>query len=140
MENISMFGIAGLPAILILCLLIGLVAKNLKYVDDRWIPVICGFCGGILGIIGMHIISGFPANDYISAAAVGIVSGLAATGTHQIYKQFTKTDSSELLEHYKTLAKDNEDCYLNILSEYNDAQAELDLDDTFENFDIKEEK
>ena len=140
MENITMFGIAGLPAILILCLLIGLAAKNAKFINDKWIPVICGVSGGILGIIGMNIIPGFPANDYISAAAVGAVSGLAATGAHQVFKQFTKTDNNELIDQYKRMAKDNEDCYLNVLSSYNEAQAELDLDDTFENFDLEEEK
>ncbi|MCC6093655.1 MAG: phage holin family protein, partial [Eubacterium sp.] len=32
-----------------------------------------------------------PAKDVINALAVGIVSGLAATGVNQIYKQLTKT-------------------------------------------------
>ena len=32
----------------------------------------------------------FPASDYLTAAAVGIVSGLAATGINQVYKQLTK--------------------------------------------------
>ena len=32
----------------------------------------------------------FPAPDALTAVAVGIVSGLAATGAHQIYKQRTK--------------------------------------------------
>ncbi|MFQ9093825.1 MAG: phage holin family protein [Ruminococcus sp.] len=30
----------------------------------------------------------FPVQDVLSAAAVGIVSGLAATGANQIFKQF----------------------------------------------------
>jgi hypothetical protein len=49
--------------------------------------VICGICGLALGIAGMFIMPDFPANDYITAAAVGIVSGLAATGADQIMKQ-----------------------------------------------------
>lgn len=140
MENITMFGVAGLPAILILCILIGLAAKASTFINDKWIPVICGVSGCILGIIGMNIIPGFPANDYISAAAVGVVSGLGATGAHQVFKQLTKPDSNEALEQYKRIAKDNEACYLNILNAYNEAQAELDLDDTFENFDLEEER
>ena len=32
----------------------------------------------------------FPADDYITAVAVGIVSGLAATGANQVYKQLSK--------------------------------------------------
>lgn len=90
MEDITMFGIAGMPAIMIICLVVGLAAKNSKSINDKWIPVICGVFGGILGAVAMNIMPNFPANDYISAIAVGIVSGLAATGAHQIYKQFTK--------------------------------------------------
>ena len=32
----------------------------------------------------------FPATDVINAAAIGIVSGLAATGAHQVIKQASK--------------------------------------------------
>ena len=32
----------------------------------------------------------FPANDVINAAAIGVVSGLAATGINQIGKQLQK--------------------------------------------------
>ena len=58
--------------------------------DNRWIPSICGTVGGILGILAMRIMPDFPATDYITAVAVGIVSGLAATGVNQIGKQFGK--------------------------------------------------
>ena len=37
----------------------------------------------------MYIMPDFPAGDIITAIAVGIVSGLAATGAHQIYKQLS---------------------------------------------------
>ena len=46
--------------------------------------------GGALGIVGMHVMPDFPVHDYISAFAVGIVSGLAAVGVNQIGKQMTK--------------------------------------------------
>jgi VIT1/CCC1 family predicted Fe2+/Mn2+ transporter len=46
--------------------------------------------GAALGILGMFIMPEFPASDYLTAAAVGIVSGLAATGINQVYKQLTK--------------------------------------------------
>ena len=38
-------------------------------------------------LAGMSIIPDYPAQDYITSAAVGIVSGLAATGINQITKQ-----------------------------------------------------
>lgn len=68
-----------------------LVAQAIKAtaLDNKWLPVICGFCGGIMGFIGMLIMPNFPADDALTAIAVGIVSGLAATGSHQIFKQLT---------------------------------------------------
>ena len=46
-----------------------------------------GAAGGALGVVGKLVIADFPANDYLTAVAVGIVSGLAATGVDQINKQ-----------------------------------------------------
>lgn len=54
------------------------------------IPVVCGLTGGILGVAGMYLMPEFPATDVINAAAIGIVSGLAATGAHQVIKQASK--------------------------------------------------
>ena len=38
----------------------------------------------------MYLMPDFPATDYITAAAIGIVSGLAATGAHQAAKQLNE--------------------------------------------------
>ena len=54
------------------------------------IPVVFGVTGGILGVAGMYLIPEFPAGDVINAAAIGIVSGLASTGVHQVIKQVGK--------------------------------------------------
>lgn len=78
--------IASVAAITIICYLIGEGAK-LAPIDNKWVPVICGLAGGMLGIAGMFIMPEFPAADYITAFAVGVVSGLAATGANQVYKQ-----------------------------------------------------
>lgn len=77
-------------AIVVICYLIGLGAKLCKYINDVAIPVIVGFAGGILGVIGMVVMPDFPANDILNAIAVGIVSGLASTGINQVYKQINK--------------------------------------------------
>lgn len=82
-------GITSVAAIVVIAWLAGETVK-LCPIDNKWIPVICGVVGAVLGIVGMHIMSDFPANDIMTAAAVGIVSGLAATGFDQIGKQFTK--------------------------------------------------
>lgn len=82
-------GIASVAAITVICFLAGEAVK-LSPLDEKWIPVICGFLGGILGVVGMYVMPEFPADNVLTAIAVGIVSGLAATGAHQIYKQQTK--------------------------------------------------
>ena len=51
---------------------------------NKWLPSICGAHGGLPG--GPD----FPAADPLTALAVGIVSGLAATGADQIIKQASK--------------------------------------------------
>ena len=58
--------------------------------DNKWLPVIAGGFGGILGVVAMLVMPEFPAADQLTAIAIGIVSGLAATGAHQVYKQLTK--------------------------------------------------
>ena len=59
--------------------------------DNKYIPVIVGAAGGVLGVVGMLVMPDFPATDYLTAVAVGIVSGLAATGINQVYKQLSGT-------------------------------------------------
>ena len=82
-------GLAGVAAISVICWLAGEAVK-LSPLEDKWIPVICGAFGGLLGLLGMRVMPEFPAGDMMSAAAVGIVSGLAATGADQIGKQMKK--------------------------------------------------
>ena len=86
MELMEILGISAIPAITIICLLVGYAVKN-SPIDDKWIPVICGCLGGILGVVAMFTMPEFPANNIISAIAYGIVSGFGATGIHQAFKQ-----------------------------------------------------
>lgn len=79
-------GIASVASITVICYLIGEAVK-VSGLDNKFIPVIVGICGGILGAVGMGIMAEFPANDILTAIAVGIVSGLAATGFDQMVKQ-----------------------------------------------------
>ena len=85
------FGIAGVAAITVISYLVGLAVKATT-LDNKWIPVICAVVGGALGALGMTTMPDFPATDYITAVAVGIVSGLAATGINQVVKQLGKED------------------------------------------------
>lgn len=83
------FGITGVAAITVLCFLVAEGAKSFG-MDTKRVPVLCGLVGCILGVIGYHVMNGFPAQDWLTAMAVGAVSGLASTGAHQIYKQARK--------------------------------------------------
>ena len=87
----SLFGIIGVAAISVICYLVGMMGK-VAPLEDKYIPVVCGLSGAILGVVGFFVMPDYPANDIITAIAVGIVSGLAATGANQIYKQFTKAE------------------------------------------------
>lgn len=77
-------------AIVMICYIVGLGRKAAKKVPDEWIPVIMAVVGGVLGAAGMGVIPDFPATDYITAVAVGMFNGLAATGVNQLYKQSKK--------------------------------------------------
>lgn len=80
------FGIAGVAVITVIAYLVGLAVKATA-LPNRWIPVICAAVGGALGVAGLYTMPDFPAADMLTAIAVGIVSGLAATGIDQTVKQ-----------------------------------------------------
>ena len=82
-------GIVAIPVITIICFLIAEAVKATP-LDNKWLPLICGACGGCLGVVAMYVMPEFPAKDVLTAIAVGIVSGFGATGAHQVYKQLTK--------------------------------------------------
>lgn len=82
-------GMAGVAAITAICYLVGMIATALP-LENKWIPVICGVSGLMLGVAAMYVMPDFPGTDYITAAAIGIVSGLAATGADQVVKQLGK--------------------------------------------------
>ena len=87
-------GIASVAAITVICFLAAQAIKATN-LDNKWLPVICGVLGGILGVVALHVMPDYPANDILTAIAVGIVSGLAATGAHQIYKQLVEKGAHE---------------------------------------------
>lgn len=80
------FGIASVAGITVICYLIGQIIKATG-LDNKWIPCIVGVVGGALGIAGLYLMADFPATEPVTAIAVGIVSGLSATGANQLVKQ-----------------------------------------------------
>lgn len=82
-----MTDIISVPAIMVIAYLVGEVVKA-SGIPNKWIPIIAGIVGGALGALALGVMPDFPANDYITAVAIGIASGLAAVGVNQIVKQF----------------------------------------------------
>lgn len=100
MENINILGVGGVAFIVIFCLLIGLIVKATG-INNKWIPIICGVCGAILGAVALRFgAEGFPATDYFQAVAVGIVSGLGSVGCHQVVKQLTAGETIDYEAKY----------------------------------------
>lgn len=88
------FEVGSVAAITVICWLIGLCIKA-SPLDDKWIPCIVGIFGGLVGLLGWRVMPDFPATEPVTALAVGIVSGLASTGAHQVYKQLLPPVSTE---------------------------------------------
>ena len=89
------FGIASVAAITVICYLAAQVVKATA-LDNKWLPAICGVLGGARGAVCLPLgIPDFPASAYVTAVAVGIVSGLAATGVNQVYKQLKSQEGKE---------------------------------------------
>lgn len=84
------FGFPEVIAITVICYLIGNIVKHSK-IDDKFIPDVVAISGAILGVIAyLTKLPDFPADHILTAIAVGITSGLAATGVNQMFKQHSK--------------------------------------------------
>ena len=85
---------ASVPAIVAICYFIGYVCKSFGIEKlDKFIPDICGAVGLILAVVTYLTIPNYiPADNWLEAVAVGIVSGFAATGINQAIKQMKKVD------------------------------------------------
>jgi len=92
-------GFIAFPAIVVITYLVGATLKAINNETlDKFIPVICGFVGGALGVVVYLTIPGYiPAQNWLMALAIGIVSGFASTGINQVYKQFSEASFEGLL-------------------------------------------
>ncbi len=84
-------------AIAVICGFVGFGVKQAAAGNEkvvRLIPVIVGSLGGILGLLYKLVSPEYADMDVFMAIASGIVSGLGATGAHQVIKQ-TKDDNEE---------------------------------------------
>ena len=76
-----------MPIITAACLCIGFVMKKWMPTDDKWIPTVLLVIGAISGLILFGV-------DY-EGIVKGMVSGLAAVGLHQVFKQHMKLDTTQ---------------------------------------------
>lgn len=80
-------GIASVAAITVIVYFVGAALKAAG-VGTKWISVLCGAAGLVLGVVALYIhMPDFPASDPINAAAIGIASGFAATGVNRCVQQ-----------------------------------------------------
>ena len=98
-------GFIAFPAIVAVVYLVGATLNAINNaILDKFIPVICGFVGGVLGVVVFQTIPNYiPAENWLMALAIGIVSGFAATGINQVYKQFTKDKLITTIEAFEEL-------------------------------------
>ena len=87
-----------MPVITAACLCIGFVMKKWMPTDDKWIPTVLLVLGAISGLILFGV-------DY-EGIVKGMVSGLAAVGLHQVFKQHMKLDTTQT-----TFNADGEDMF-----------------------------
>ena len=84
-----MMKLIGIPAIVVISYMITETFK--MFINKKYLPIVAGISGGCLGVLSFVLqIDIMPATDVISALAIGIMSGLAATGSNQILKQLKK--------------------------------------------------
>lgn len=73
-----------MPIITAACLCIGYVMKKWLPTDDKWIPTVLLVIGALSGLVLFGV-------DY-EGIVKGMVSGLAAVGLHQVFKQHMKLE------------------------------------------------
>lgn len=83
-----------LATIVVLCYLIAESYKLIfKKKHHKYIPIVVGLFGGMLSVLIFLIYKEtFNTNNIFEVFAIGIISGLASTGTNQILKQILRKE------------------------------------------------
>lgn len=90
-----MYEFASCAAITVICYGIAFAIKKAEFIPDKWIPLILLGLGIVLGTLAFVIgMPSFPAQDIITAIAVGIYSSMTAIGINQVIKQGRKEDEA----------------------------------------------
>jgi hypothetical protein len=88
-----MYEFASCVAITIICYGVAEAIKKANFIKEKYLPSILLVLGAILGYVAYFIkMPSFPANDIITALAVGIYSSMMAVGINQVFKQRGKDE------------------------------------------------
>lgn len=75
------------PVVMVICLCTGYILKHwLKDVDNRIIPTVLAVLGALCACINGGGVS-------LEIVAAGMVTGLASTGLHQVFKQVVEKNA-----------------------------------------------
>lgn len=86
--NLEFLTTLYIPLVITVCLVIGYLMKKFLPADNKYIPLTVTILGAVLGCINAQAIT-------LVAIASGMISGLASTGLHQIFKQILKLEDTE---------------------------------------------
>lgn len=85
-----MLNYSAIPVIVVICYVAITAIKQTK-IDRRWLPLVSCALGALLAAAMFYVLPEFiGAASFTAAIISGAVSGLAATGTNQIFKQLMK--------------------------------------------------
>ena len=85
-----MLNYSAIPVIVVICYVVVTAIKSTK-VNSKWYPLISCTLGALLAAAMFFILPEFIGAATLTAAIIsGAVSGLAATGTNQVFKQLLK--------------------------------------------------
>lgn len=74
------------PIVMAICLCVGYILKHwLKDINNKIIPTVLAVLGGICACINAGSIN-------LEVITAGVVTGLASTGVHQIFKQMIEKE------------------------------------------------
>ena len=79
-----------IPVVMVICLVVGVLLKKLLPMDNKFIPVILAVLGAVLACVNGGV--------SLETIAAGLVTGLASTGLHQVFKQLLGIDAPESTE------------------------------------------
>lgn len=85
-----MLNYSAIPVIVVICYVVIAAIKETK-IDRKWFPLISCALGALLAAGMFYVLPEFiGASSFAAAVISGAVSGLAATGTNQVFKQLMK--------------------------------------------------